>query len=102
MFPKPDDLFKQSFAQWEKQTASFWNNLLRDPDFLRTAWHNVEMGLQAQQQMNQMAEQVISTWQLPPRDQQEHHQLNRLQIMLNDLHERVDSLQMEIDGLVRD
>ncbi len=103
MFPKPDDLFRQSFAQWEKQTADFWNNLLRDPEFLKTAWRTMEMGLEAQKQFNQMVSQS-ATNQSQPR----HHspdplqpQINRLQTILTHLHERVDRLSQELEEKAR-
>ncbi|MBP8002875.1 MAG: hypothetical protein KA314_22110 [Chloroflexi bacterium] len=99
MFSKPDEQFKQAFAQWEKQTAHFWNNLLHDPDFLRTAWHNVEIGLQAQQQLQQMAQETLSTWPLPPYNHPDplQTQLNRLQTILSTLHERADELGREFE-----
>ena len=103
MFPKPDDLFRQSFAQWEKQTADFWNNLLRDPEFLKTAWRTMEMGLEAQKQFNQMVSQSATNW-----NQSHHHspdplqpQINRLQTILAHLHERVDRLSQELEEKAR-
>jgi hypothetical protein len=101
MFPKPDDFFKQSFEQWEKQTAEFWNNMLRDPSFLKSSWQAMELTLQSQQGMNKAIQQNLETWGVPTREtfDQIQHQINRLQIMLNDLNERLDDLVDEIEGL---
>lgn len=103
MFPKPDDLFRHSFAQWEQQAANFWNNLLRDPEFLKTAWRTLEMGLEAQKQFNQMVSQSTTNRNQP------HHQtpdplqpqINRLQTILTHLHERVDRLSQELEEKAR-
>lgn len=99
MFPKPDDLFRQSFAQWEKQTADFWNNLLRDPEFLKTAWRTLEMGLEAQKQFNQMVSQSATNWNQPSRYTPDplQQQINRLQTILAHLHQRVDRLSQELN-----
>jgi hypothetical protein len=99
MFPKPDDLFRQSFAQWEKQTADFWNNLLRDPEFLKTAWHTMEMGLEAQKQFNQMVSQSATNQSQPYPHSPDplQPQINRLQAILAHLHERVDRLSQELN-----
>lgn len=94
MFPKPDDLFKQTFEQWEKQTADFWNAILRDPAFLKNAWQAMEVGLKNQQAFTQAAQSGLEAWQLPTRDRQERilHQLNRLQMTIDDLNQRLDNL----------
>lgn len=101
MFPKPDDFFKQSFEQWEKQTAEFWNNILRDPNFLKSSWQAMELTLQSQQAMNKAMQQSLETWGVPTREtfDQIQHQINRLQIIMDDLNERLDELADEIDGL---
>jgi hypothetical protein len=101
MFPKPDDFFKQSFEQWEKQTAEFWNNMLRDPSFLKSSWQAMELTLQSQQAMNKAVQQNLETWGVPTRETFDkiQHQINRLQIMLDDLNERLDELGDEIDEL---
>lgn len=100
MFPKFDDLFKKSFEQWEKQTAEQWNQMLHDPAFLKSAWSAMEIGLQARQQWNKASEQWLTAWQLPTRENQERlqHQMNRLQMALDGLTERVDRLLAELDG----
>ena len=100
MFPKPDDLFKQAFEPWEKQTADYWNGLLRDPAFLKNMWQGMEMGLQARQQWNEAAEETLAAWQLPTRAKQERlqHQLNRLQIALDDLNGRADRLMEQLEN----
>lgn len=100
MFPKPDDLFKQSFAQWEKQTADFWNAILRDPAFLKSAWQAMELGLQTQQALNQAVQANLETWQLPTHDSQTRilHQINRLQILADDLNQRLDDLIAALDA----
>ena len=100
MFPKPDDLFKQSFAQWEKQTSDFWNAILRDPAFLKNAWQTLEMGLKSQQALNQAAQASLETWQ-PPTDENQKRilrQINRLQTMADDLNQRLDDLIAALDG----
>ncbi len=103
MFPKPDDLFQQSFAQWEKQTADFWNNLLRDPEFLKTAWRTMEMGLEAQKQFNQMVSQSTTNQSQPHPHTPDplQPQINRLQTILAHLHERVDRLSQELEEKAR-
>lgn len=99
MFPKFDDLFKKSFEQWEKQTAEQWNQMLHDPAFLKSAWSAMSVGLQARQQWNKANEQWLTAWQLPTRENQERlqHQLNRLQMAVDGLNERVDRLLAELD-----
>lgn len=94
MFPKPDDFFKQSFEQWEKQTAEFWNEMLRDPAFLKTSWQAMEAALHSQQQVNKTVQQNLAAWRLPTRENQERitHQLNRLQLAADELAERLDQL----------
>ncbi|MCA9940933.1 MAG: hypothetical protein KC418_19980 [Anaerolineales bacterium] len=94
MLPKPDDLFKQSFEQWEKQTADFWNAVLRDPGFLKSAWQVMEISLKSQQAFNQATQANLEAWQFPTRDRQERilHQINRLQMMLDDLDDRLDTI----------
>lgn len=101
MFPKPDEFFKQSFEQWEKQTADFWNNMLRDPSFLKSSWQAMELALQSQQAMNKAVQQNLETWGVPTREtfDQIQHQINRLQIMLDDLDERLNELVDEINEL---
>lgn len=100
MFPKPDEFFKQSFEQWEKQTADYWNALLRDPGFLKGMWQSMETMLQARQEFNRAVGQTLTAWQLPTRENQEHilHQLNRLQLLVDDLNERVDDLITQVDA----
>jgi hypothetical protein len=46
-------------------------------------------------------QQNLETWGVPTREtfDQIQHQINRLQIMLNDLNERLDDLVDEIEGL---
>jgi hypothetical protein len=94
MFPKPDDFFKQAFEQWEKQTSDYWNNMLRDPAFLKSSWQMMESSLQSQRQFNQLMQQYFQAWQIPTRETHDRilHQLNRLQIMMDDLNERMDDL----------
>jgi hypothetical protein len=101
MFPKPDELFKQSFEQWEKQTADFWNSLLRDPAFLKTMWQSMELGFHARRRLSQATEATLAAWRMPTRAQQEQiqHRLNRLQITLDDLNERADQLERELHDL---
>jgi hypothetical protein len=99
MFPKPDDFFKQAFDQWEKQTAAAWESTLRDPAFLKTMWQSMEMMLQARRQFRQGAEETLAAWQLPTRARQEQilHQLNRLQITLEEINQRADDLLAQLD-----
>jgi hypothetical protein len=101
MFPKPDDFFKQSFEQWEKQTADYWNAMLRDPSFLKSSWQTMEMALQSQQAVNKVVQQNLETWGIPTRENQERiqHQINRQQIMLDDLNERLDDLMGQLDEI---
>jgi hypothetical protein len=99
MFPKPDDFFKQAFEQWEKQTAAAWESTLRDPAFLKTMWQSMEMMLQARRQFTQASQETVASWQMPTGEKQEHiqQQLNRLQITLETLNQRVEELLARFD-----
>ncbi|MCI0395935.1 MAG: hypothetical protein L0332_18200 [Chloroflexi bacterium] len=100
MFPKPDEFFKQSFEQWEKQTAEFWEGMLRDPNFLKSGWQAMEAALQNQQQWNKALQQQLAAWRLPTRENHERllHQINRLQVMIDDLNQRMDDLVARLEG----
>ena len=100
MFPKPDDWFKKAFEQWEQQTADWWTSTLRDPAFLKMLWQSMETTLHGQQMVNDIVQQQLQLWQLPTREKQDEiqHHLNRLHILVDDLHERVDDLLAEFES----
>lgn len=94
MAPRLDQFLKQAFERWEAQTAEQWTKLLRDPVFLQMAWRSLALGFSTQQQFNALVTEWWQLWRVPTRDAQQalQHEINRLQLMIDDLALRLDDL----------
>ncbi len=90
----PPNPFREAFDVWEKHTAQYWDQVLRNPLFLDWLGKNLRASLGFQRSMQSMMELTWQAWGLPTRDDQEHilHQLNQLDTQIRHLSRRIDNL----------
>ncbi len=94
MLEDPTQLWKQAFDIWEKQTADYWDKVLRSPQFLEQMGKSLEQSLAVKTQIDKAVTLALSSLQLPNKRDQEQilHKLTELSTQVRQLSERVDRL----------
>ena len=87
-------LSKEIFDIWEENTADSWEQILRNPLFLETLGHNLEIWLSLQSAFKNILQANWRTWGFPTSSDQERalYRLNQLAIQVEELSRRIDRL----------
>ncbi len=91
---QPYNPFREAFDVWEKHTARYWDQVLRNPLFLDMLGTNLRTSLGFQRAFQGILELTWRTWGLPTRYDQERtlHELNQLDTQIQQISRRMDAL----------
>jgi hypothetical protein len=89
------DTWKKGFDTWEARTAEMLEQVLKNPAVLEPMGAVLTATMKAKTATDKAMAQWWGLWGLPTKRDQERslHALNTLQSRLNDLEERLDSMQ---------
>lgn len=91
----PWQLWKRGFDAWERQTATYFEEVLQSPAVLVPGGFMISQMMKGKAATNKAMAEMWGTLGLPTRQDQERmlHALNQLQSKIYDLEERLEALQ---------